>query len=436
MRSIKLAFLAMALLLGLTPLAACGVPSSSTAPTASAATSTPTPTQKVEDPGPDIQPMAFIPADALKPAISKSLGAFSLDLFQRMTAEGGGKNVFLSPLSVWLALSMTYNGASAGTAEGMAKALHAAGISLDDLNADNAGLMGLLTAADPKVQVAIANSIWMRNSFAPDVNADFLERNRQSYAAGVEALDFAKDSAAGTMNRWVEDHTNGNIKDLIQPPIHPDTVMFLINAVHFKAPWKQAFDPKLTRDGTFATAGGGQTQAKYLFREEGNLGYADESVTAARIPYATGRLEMVAILPRQQALGDYVNALTTQKLDEIISKCAETSLPLLFPKFKIEYEAELNGMLKAMGMEQAFGGSADFSALSAKRGKELYISQVKHKSFIEVNEQGTEASAATSVEIRTEAAVMPMEFNQPFLYLIRDSKTGAILFIGTMENPA
>ena len=383
----------------------------------------------------DIQTMAFKPADSLKPAVSKALSGFSLDLFQRMAAADSGKNVFASPLSVWLALSMTYNGASGTTAEGMAVALHATGISLEDLNSDNAGLMGILIAADPKVKIAIANSIWMRDSFEQHVNADFLDRNKQFYAAGVKELDFNNTEAAGVINKWVEDHTNGNIKELVQPPIDPDTVLFLINAVHFKAPWKQAFDPKKTLDGVFTTAQGAEVPVKYLHREEGTLGYANDAVIAARIPYASGRLEMVAILPQQQSLTDYIQALTPDKLDEVIGKCGESSMPLTLPKFKLEYEQDLNDVLKAMGMEEAFEG-ADFSALSQNMGKQLAISKVKHKSFIEVNEEGTEASAATSVEMRVTGMPMSLRFDRPFLYLIRDSKTGAILFIGMMENPA
>ncbi len=426
MRSRKLTLITVAVLLAVAPLAACSGTGSVCAPTA----------QPTGNPGVDVQPMAFKPADTLRPAVAQALGGFSVDLLQRLSAVSGGKNVFLSPLSVWLALGMTYNGASAGTAEGMARALHAEGISLDDLNADNAGLMGILSAADPKVQIAIANSIWMRKDFAPEVNADFLNRNRDYYAAAIRGLDFSQSSAADIINKWVQDNTSGNIKDLIQPPIHPDTVMFLINAVHFKAPWKQSFDPQWTQDDVFTTAGGQQVPAKYLFREEDNLGYADDSVIAARIPYATGRLEMVAILPRQQALGDYVRGLTPQALEETVVKCGESSMALRFPKFKLEYEAELNDALKAMGMEAAFGSKADFTAMSETMGKELFISKVRHKSFIEVNEEGTEASAATSVEIAASAASVSLEFNRPFLYLIRDSKTGAILFMGTMETPA
>jgi len=354
-----------------------------------------------------------------------------------MAAQDSGKNVFISPLSVWLALSMTYNGASGSTALGMAQALHAANISIDDLNKDNAGLMGILTSADPKVQIAIANSIWMRKDLAGEFNQDFLDRDQNFYAAQIKALDFADSGAADTINKWVEQNTNGNIKNLVQPPISNDTVMYLINAVHFKAPWKVSFDTKLTRDGTFATTGGTEVPAKYLFNEKGNFGYFDEAVMAARIPYAGGRLEMVAILPQQQSLSAFVKGLTAEKLQTIITNCKETPMTLTFPKFKLEYSAKLNDALAAMGMKDAFDGTvARFENMSKTMGDKLVISEVKHKSFIEVNEEGTEASAATSVGMVATAMPMSLEFSKPFVYLIHDSKTGAILFIGTMENPA
>jgi len=237
------------------------------------------------------------------------------------------------------------------------------------------------------------------------------------------------------MNGWVEQNTNGNIKKLIEPPINEATVMFLLNAIYLKAPWKVSFDPKATRNGTFTTAGGLETQAKFMSSKEGNYGFLDDNVMAMRMSYASGRIEMVAIMPQQQSLGDFVMGLTTDKLQSYIDQCKETSMSLLFPKFKTEYKATLNDALKAMGMEEAFGPSAEFKNMSASMGSNLVITEVKHKSFIEVDEAGTEASAATSVEIAATAMPMALEFIKPFIYLIRDTKTGAILFIGTMEDP-
>jgi serine protease inhibitor len=415
--------LVVALMLAIVPLSACGTPAPTEAPD--------------DDGGVSILPASFKAVDSLNPGTSNALTGFSLDLFRRLAAADAGKNVFVSPLSVWLALSMTYNGAAGATAMGMAEALHASNLSINDLNKDNAGLMGVLTAADPKVAIAIANSIWMRKGLEGDFNKDFLDRDQQYYAAQIKALDFADSGAAGVINRWVEANTNGNIKNLIEPPIDPQTVMFLINAVHFKAPWKTAFDPKKTVDGEFAAADGKPVQVKYMTNEDDNVGFADENLVAVRIPYAAGRLEMVALMPPQQPIADFLKGLTPETLKSAIDKCEKTSMTLSFPKFKLEYEATLNDTLIAMGMEEAFDGDgADFSNMSEKMGKELFISKVRHKSFIEVNEEGTEASAATSVEMRLTGMPMALRFDKPFVYLIRDTKTGAILFIGVLENPS
>ena len=418
------------------PLAACqpgkpqptatAVPIASTAPALSI---NPTATPQGE-----IKAIEFKPIGALKPDVSKALQGFSLDIFQRVVQGAKqGENVFISPTSVWLALCMTYNGASGSTADGMAKALHAKGIALDTLNADNAGLTGVLQSADPKVKLAIANSIWLRNEAEKAINPDFLDRNRASYDAMVKALQF-NDAAAKTMNQWVEDKTQGRIKDLIQPPIDPNTVMFLINAVYFKAPWKTPFDPKKTNDGAFTASDGSEITVPFMNMEDGNVGFADDSLIAARIPYASGRLEMVAMLPLKETLADFIKSLTPDKLQQTIGLCKETPMSLRFPKFKLEYEKELRDPLINMGMADAFG-NADFSAMSQSMGHKLLISKVKHKSFIEVNEEGTEAAAATSVEIRTTALMQSLAFDKPFVYLIRDTQTGAILFIGTLTTP-
>jgi len=434
MKSLRNLAIAVAFILIITPLAACAAAT----PLPAQHPTLPSATQSV-DSNLNIQPVSFKPVDQLTPDVSSALSGFSLDLFQRMEAQDAGKNVFISPLSVWLALGMTYNGASGSTAQGFAQALHATGISLDDLNKANAGLMGVLTAADPKVQLSIANSIWMKKEYATAFSKAFLDCDRQYYAAQVQALDFSDAGAADTINNWVSQNTNGNIKKLVDPPVDPSTVMFLINAVHFKAPWKVAFDPKSTRDDVFTTSGGTQAQAKFLYNEDGNVGFTNNDVVAARIPYASGRLEMVAVMPKNQKLADFIKGLTAEKLQSYIDQCGDTPKSLLFPKFTLEYSANLNGALQAMGMQDAFDASkADFTNMSPTMGKQLVISDVKHKSFIQVDEQGTEASAATSVEVRLTAVLVTenLEFTKPFVYIIRDSKTGAMLFMGTMENPS
>lgn len=423
------------------PLAACGTAAPSVSPSAAVVPSpgpstAPAATAKA-DTGAGVLPVVFKPADSVKPAVGAALNAFSLDLFRRLEEKDAGKNVFISPLSVWLALCMTYNGASGGTASGMAEALHAPGIPVGDLNTDNSGLIGVLTAADPNVKTSIADSIWVGKRFEPAIGKSFLDANRSAYDALIRTVDFTDAGTVPAMNGWVEEKTNGKIRDLIQPPLSGDTVMVLINAVYFNAPWKQAFDPRQTYDGEFQAVGGSAVKAQFMFRKKDNVGYADEEIRVARLPYSTGRLEMVALMPEKQPLSGFAAGLTPESLQAYIDKCGETSMSLTFPKFRVEYKASLQGALTGMGMGEAFDADkAEFRNMSQTMGDDLFISKVEHKSFIQVDEAGTEAAAATSVVMEASAMMMELDFTKPFVYLIRDTVTGAILFIGTMENPA
>lgn len=382
---------------------------------------------------------AFKAPESVDATVSGSLAAFSLDLFKRTATQDSGVNVFISPLSVWLALGMLYNGASGTTADGMAQALHASGVSTDTLNNTNAGLMGLLQQADPKVQVNIANSVWMRTGFDRQVNKEFLDVNRNFYGAAIQSLDFGSVDAAPMINEWVKGKTGGRIMEIVSPPIGSDTMMYLINAVYFKAPWKNTFNPKWTESGSFTLADGTKVETDFMEIYEGlsKNGYADKDVSIVRLPYASGRLEMVAVMPKKQTLITFIQKLDLEALNVYIKQCTDTKVALSFPKFKVEYGTDLNDVLIHMGMKDAFG-EADFSAMSKTVGKQLSLSDVKHKSFIEVNEQGTEAGAVTSIAVDCAApdAIVNLFFDRPFIYLIRDTVTGTILFIGAMENPA
>jgi serine protease inhibitor len=298
----------------------------------------------------------------------------------------------------------------------------------------------VLASADSKAKVDIANSIWMCEEFGKQVEKAFLDTNTSFYGAQVRALDFGDPKAADVINEWVKESTKGTIDGIVQPPICGDIVMYLINAVYFNAPWKKAFDPKRTHTGEFALSGGGTVQADFMSVPSGEpkTGYVDGDVCVVRLPYASGRLEMAAVMPKDRSLGDFIAGLNESVLQAYLDKCSETDVLLRFPKFKVEFEIKLNDALKAMGMDKAFSTEADFSGMSKSYGKQLYISEVKHRSCIDVDEQGTEAAAVTSVAIAGCAPVEPMnlKFDKPFLYLIRDTKTGAILFVGAMENPS
>lgn len=387
------------------------------------------------------QPANFQPASSLSPEIGSALSAFSVDLFKRSVSKGNGGNELLSPLSLWLALGMAYNGASGSTAAEMAGALHVSGIPVDDLNKANAGLLGVLAAADPKAQISVADSLWLSKLYEKKIDRAFLDVARNNYAAEVRTLDFINPGSADTMNGWVKKNTGGRIADIVQPPFDPQTAMILIDAVYFNAPWKTSFDENATRDEAFTLAGGAKAQARFMFRARDNTGYADDAVEAVRLPYASGRLEMAAVMPEKQTLGEFVSSLTPETLRSYIDACGVDVGSLKLPKFKFECGAELRNTLSAMGMKDAFDPkAAAFGKMIDGGDGKACLSNVLVKSYIEVDEAGTKAAGAAAVIVTAAATAPPaarkdLVFDKPFVFLIRDTMTGAILFIGAVEDP-
>ncbi len=377
-------------------------------------------------------------ADYVDPRLVQANTEFAFNLLQALLEEAPGENLFISPASISLALAMTYNGAAGETAAAMEEVLRFQGMDMEEANAAFADLLTILQNPDPKVTLAIANSLWARQGV--DFNDDFLQRNREYYQAEVAALDFSLADAADTINSWVEQHTEGKIKDLIEPPIDPLTVLFLINAIYFQADWAIPFDVNLTREIPFTLTDGSQKTQPVMFRE-GEFQYFDgEGFQAVGIPYGkTGRLSMYAFLPdAEETLEAFYGRLTPDAWNSWQKSFSETEGLIGLPRFSFEYESSLNDALKTLGMEIAFDDSAaDFSAMRPTPPR-LYIAEVKHKSFVEVNEKGTEAAAATSVEIRAESAPMnwfSMVMDRPFYFSIVDNTTGSILFMGSVTEP-
>jgi len=254
----------------------------------------------------------------------------------------------------------------------------------------------------------------------------------------VTELDFDLPDAAATINRWVEQQTAGRIKDLIEPPIHPLTVLFLINAIYFKAEWSEPFDPDQTREIPFYLSDGSSREHPVMFREGQFRCLERDGFQAVAIPYGkTKRISIYIFLPESgQDLKSFYEQLTPESWDCWLDLFQETEAYLGLPRFKFEYEASLNDALKKMGMEIAFNdGTADFSGMKSVPPR-MFIAKVKHKTFVEVNEKGTEAAAATSVEIRKESApAFNMIVDRPFFFSIVDTKTGSILFMGSVTDP-
>jgi serine protease inhibitor len=370
-------------------------------------------------------------------ALVQSSNAFGFRLFREVNREEGGKNLFLSPLSVSMALGMTLNGAAGGTETDMRRTLGFGDMNGDDINASYKNILDLLPDLDPKTLIEIANSIWYRLGFP--VLPEFADVSRRFFGAAVQGLDFSSPEAPGVINGWIEDKTHGKITRMIEE-IDPATVMFLINAVYFKGTWKYEFDPKSTSDDVFTRSEGSVLPCK-MMRQKAALGYYEtETFQAADLPYGNGRYTMSVFLPKAgQSIETLIASLDSGTWSGMKNGFSDREITLLLPKFKLEYEIKLNDALSMMGMAVAFqGGLADFSRIAEGRG--LYIDQVKHKSFVEVDEKGTEAAAVTVVEIRETSAgpgnEILMRVDRPFLIVIREKSSDALLFMGKITAPA
>ena len=378
------------------------------------------------------------PTDDPVPYLGRANTDFSLELFKTIAAGEPGENIFISPASISLALAMTLNGAKGETAEKMAAVLGMQDMTLEEVNDAYFSLLKLLTQNDPDVELSIANSLWSRKDV--DFFDDFLDRARVYYEAEVTSLDFGLPDAADTINRWVEEQTKGKITDLISPPVNPMTVMFLINAIYFNADWQKPFDPDRTHPVPFYLADGGVIQHPVMFGD-GSFPYLKrEGFQAVGLPYGEeGRTSMYVFLPDEaRSLDGLISELNTARWDEWLSAFQVESGSIGLPLFTLEYETELEAALTELGMGIAFDeGRADFSGMRPTPPG-LFISSVKHKAFVQVDEEGTEAAAATSVEIRVtsiQVDAFSMTVDRPFFFAIVDNETGTILFMGSVTDP-
>ena len=365
--------------------------------------------------------------------------AFAFDLYSQLRTQEG--NLFLSPYSISTALAMAYGGARGETATQMAKAMHF-GLAQEKLHPAFAALESGLNAVQQKGQVklAVANSLWPQKGhlFLPV----YLDLCRINYGVAVTPLDFARaaEPARQTINAWVEDKTNRKIQDLIKPgTLNAVTRLVLVNAIYFKGNWSSRFDKQLTKAGPFHVSAG-KTVETPMMQATKEFRYAESpEVQALELPYAGDDLSMLVLLPRDaNSLAAFEQSLSPDKLYAWIRSLRSREVQLWLPKFKTTSEFSLNQTLTALGMTDAFTGRADFSGMDGTN--DLFISAVIHKAFVEVNEEGTEAAAATAVVMETKGIHIPEEpmvfrADHPFLFLIRDNRTGSILFLGRIVDP-
>jgi serine protease inhibitor len=363
---------------------------------------------------------------------------FGYELFKEVfTREEEFENIMISPLSVSLALAMTYNGAEGETKEAMEKTLKVHGLTPEEINTSYRDLVSALKSLDPKVLLEIANAIFYRDDF--QVEQPFIDLNNTYYDAEVAPLDFGnQQEALRIINGWVADKTRDKIESIIDQ-VTRDHVMFLLNAIYFKGTWQKEFNDESTKPLAFSLEDGSSIPVETMQRLD-TLPYMSNTLfSAIELSYGNGDFNMYIFLPENgRSLKEIVNKLDQKNWEEWMKSFQHTkSVDIKLPRFKYEYEIRLNDILTAMGMGVAFTGAADFTGINRLGG--LLIDYVKHKSFIEVNEEGTEAAAVTVVAIeRTSAgpSKVPFYVNRPFMYAITEKTTGAILFLGTVKNPS
>jgi serine protease inhibitor len=379
------------------------------------------------------------------PGVASAVGGntrFALDLYRILRPTPG--NLFLSPYSISVALAMTYAGARGETAAQMARTL---GFDPDqkELHAAFAALEARLREVGKRgaVQLSVANRLWPHRKYA--FLKDYLGLLRRFYGVRVTPVDYGDEEAARrTINAWVEEQTRHKIRDLIPPGVLTDlTRLVLANAIYFKGSWSSPFEVSLTSAAPFRVTPDQQAQVKMMARKTG-FGYREFSgLQVLDLPYAGDDLSMIVLLPSEQdaprgrdALAQLEDALTAENLERWTGNLIETEVQVFLPRFEVTFSVRLDGALVSLGMADVFSGQADFSGMDGS--KELYIGAVLHKAFVVVNEEGTEAAAATAVIVFGLSMPRPapvFRADHPFLFLICEKRTGSILFLGRVVNP-
>lgn len=367
---------------------------------------------------------------------------FALDLYQSLKGQKG--NLFFSPTSIDLALVMTWTGAGGATSRDMSETLYLTDFSSGDpesVSLAYGSLQNAIVGTDAPYTLRIANRLWGQSGYM--FRSSFLDLLSRDFGAGLQTLDFEKNSegARQTINTWVEDQTEDKIKDLLPAgSLGSNVRLVLTNAIYFLGNWQHRFQGSDTADRPFTLEGGEEIRVPTMHQTHSFSYSEDDKMQVVALPYQGGDLEMVIILPRDKdGLPALETRLNSKHLTEWTTGLERKSVRLWLPKFTLTGEFSLSKVLGQLGMGRAFGQGADFSGMSD--GDDLFISDVVHKSFIDVFEKGTEAAAATAVTIRTtsmpgvDPEAVSFVADHPFLFLIRHVETGNILFLGRMADP-
>lgn len=380
-------------------------------------------------------PKADLPAPAS--ALTRPYEQFGFDVLRGLRSHDPKSDVFISPTSIAVALAMTSNGANGATRDAILKTLHSDGASMDAFNAANRALAEKMANAK-SVQLTMANALWIDRELP--VNSSFVQTLGANYSAQAENVNFRSPEAVRTINAWVAKNTNDRIEKILDA-VDPATVAVLTNAIAFKGKWTAQFDPKATQPHDFK-AGSGTARQVPMMKHTAEYGYANaDGLEAIRLPYSDGKFAMYVVLPQDATrMQSFLDKLTAEEFEALRTSLHAQHGTIELPRFTSKYDTTLNTVLERLGMSVAFSGKADFGGISNTQ-KQFQISEVRHASFLKVDEEGTEAAAATSVGIRATAIrIEPPPFHMivdhPFFVAIRDEASGQLLFTGIIAEPA
>ena len=378
------------------------------------------------------------PLTAGEQEVIASANGFAFDIFSKINQTEQGENLFISPLSISTALSMTANGAVGETKKGIKETLHQQDLSDQEINEAYKTLVEYITDLDPNVTMNLANSNWFKQEYA--IREEFRTILEEFYDAEVHAADFSDPATKDLINHWIENKTNGMIKDMLDQ-IPTDAVMYLINAIYLKATWQYRFDKERTEMRDFKLENGNIVQTDMMFSEGVKVStYSNSDLTFIELPYGNGQFVFSIILPHdEREIDEIIQQLDVDQFNGLLDQADTMTARVYLPKFKIEYKTLLNDVLSAMGMAASFTDQADFSDLFQEK-LALAISRVIHQAAIEVEEEGTEAAAATIVEIVETSAggndAAPTFFiDRPFAFFIREKHSESIIFSGKLVDP-
>ena len=390
-------------------------------------------------------------AEAVSAKIVKANTRLGLNIFEKLALETH-ENIMISPLSISIAMAMAANGTENGSLAEMKEVLGYGEMELPTVNEQFRELVASLVSADKDLILEIANSIWLDKAIADEIKEDFISVLEDSYDAELFEADFGDDATVGLINSWVSEKTHGKIDKIIDG-IAPETVMHLINAIYFKAAWSVAFNKAATSIREFVLADGTKTDAHYMsfFSNEknngityGNYVISDQNVAGVRIPYGRDAFAFYAYVanpdydtPDDEVMGvdEIIGKIAEKGLEEYLQFTRHIDYTILLPKFKFEYNTSLKEVFESLGLEKLFGTGGMSAAAPS-----LYVSGITHKTYIDVNEEGTEAAAVTDIDVGDTGDTGPDRFpgfygRRPFFFFIRDERNGTILFMGKVEKP-